>query len=64
MSLWKRPVITCDTKPCNARFLGELGEASGVARKRAKAKGWYSFTTSSDMFRVWVDYCPKHGSGS
>lgn len=64
MTLHKRPVIVCDMPRCRSRFLGELIESSGGARKRAKADGWSSWTTSADMFRVWVDHCPKHTKGT
>jgi len=60
MTIWKRPVLTCDAQSCHSIFLGGLGEASAAARKSAKAAGWESWTTSQDMFRVWVDYCPRH----
>lgn len=61
MTIFKRPVIACDShNRCRARFLGDLGESPASARKRAKARGWASYTTSMDMFRVWVDLCPRH----
>lgn len=61
MTIRKRPVVTCDgLHGCRARFLGDFGETSSAARKRAKARGWASYTTSADMFRVWVDLCPRH----
>ena len=67
MTAFKRTILICDGQKrgmgsCKARFLGDLTENPASVRKRAKGLGWASWTTSSDMFRVWVDYCPNHRS--
>lgn len=68
MTAIKRTVLMCDgpigrVGSCKSRFLGDFSETPASVRKRAKAVGWESWTTSQDMFRVWVDECPKHGGG-
>lgn len=68
MTALKRPVLLCDHVPalpggeCTTRYVGRLGEHPAETRKRAKAKGWDTFTTSADMNRIRVDYCPKHNT--
>jgi hypothetical protein len=60
MSALKRTILVCDVPGCRSRFLGDLREAAAPVRRRAKVTGWDSYTTSSDMFRIWIDHCPKH----
>ena len=65
MTAFKRTILICDgprgfTSSCKSRFMGILSENPAAVRKRAKSDGWDSWTTSQDMFRVWVDRCPKH----
>lgn len=60
MTAAKRTVLLCDAPRCRARFLGELRAPLAVVRLAAKRRGWESWTTSEDMFRVSRDHCPEH----